>query len=353
MKLVGTSGPGVQDLGYYQAWKWIREKAKTNPNFVSVVDEHYYRTPDWFYQNINFYDNYDRSVKVFAGEYASRWVNQPNDPAANTWETALSEAAYLTMIERNADVVYMASYAPLFARLNYTQWSPDMIWFDDVSSYGSPTYYVQKLYGNNMGNYTLKTTLTEFADISSVFQNTSYDTASGDIIIKIANSCNKTQEIPLTIDDTFVLTGNASFEQITDELAAVNNIANPENVSPVKTEISDMTSDYMLTLPAYSFTVIRIETEDSADIDTVADAVYENDAVSFTLNNMQGTACTAYTAEYTADGVLEGVALADVNAESEAEKSTITYTMKNDDNTLKLYIWDAKQSPVTEVIKFK
>ena len=267
MKLVATSGPGVQDDGYYAAWEWLREKSKTNENFAYVVDEHYYRTPDWFYSNMNFYDSYPRDVKVFAGEYASRRRNWSNDPAANTWEAALSEAAYLTMVERNADVVYMASYAPLFARINYTQWSPDMIWFDDANSYGSPTYYVQKLYSNNMGTYTLKSTLANYGTEHGVYSSASYDTESGDIIIKIANSNDTEHTIPIELEG-FEINGTAEAQCIEADKELWNTISKPELVSPKTSVITDFENTYDYTVPASSFTVLRIGTTDEKTADT-------------------------------------------------------------------------------------
>lgn len=262
MKLVATSGPNVQDDSYNAAWSWIREKAKTNDTFAYVVDEHYYRTPDWFYTNINFYDEYPRDVKVFAGEYASRQRNWSNDPAANSWEAALSEAAYLTMVERNADVVYMASYAPLFARMNYTQWSPDMIWFDDANSYGSPTYYVQKLYSNNLGDYTLQSTLKAYGEETGVFSNASYDTETGDVIVKIANSNAVEKTIPIELEG-FTLNGTAMVEQITAEPLQWNTIANPERISPNTSILTNVNNTYSYTVPASSFTVLRIGTAET------------------------------------------------------------------------------------------
>ncbi len=263
IKLVATSGPGVQDDNYNAAWSWIREKAASNSNFAYVVDEHYYREPDWFYSNMNFYDNYPRDVKVFAGEYASRQRNRSNDPASNSWEAALSEAAYLTMVERNADVVYMASYAPLFARINYTQWSPDMIWFDDANSYGSPTYYVQKLYSNNLGDYTLKSTLKDYGFETGVYSSASYDTETGDIIVKIVNSNASEKTIPIELDENFDINGTASVEQIASfPVTLWNTIADPETVYPKKNAIYDFTYNYDYTVPRSSFTVLRIGTTD-------------------------------------------------------------------------------------------
>lgn len=353
IKLVGTSGPGVQDSDYNNAWSWIRENMAENPNFVSVVDEHYYREPSWFYDNINFYDSYPRDVKVFAGEYASRRRNLPNDPDANTWEAALSEASYLTMVERNADVVYMASYAPLFARLGYTQWSPDMIWFDDAESYGSPTYYVQKMYSTNMGDYTLNTELNQLSPKPWVYQNTSFDEESGDIIIKIANSGDTALDLPVTIDSSFDVSGTAEIIQIAEsDLNAVNSIEDPYNVSPTETTITNIDNTFETQLPAYSFTVIRVKTGDKA-VQTIENARYENGAVVFTLNNIKGTAVKAFAAEYAATGELEEMALTEVTASADSETITIPLTIENENDTVKLYVWKNDQEPAANAVRIK
>ena len=115
------------------------------------MDEHYYETADWFRQHAYRYDNYrrDTNTKVFLGEYASK---------GNAWYNALSEAAFMTGLERNADVVRMASYAPMFAKYGNTQWSAaDMIWFNNSDYVLTPNYYVQSLFSNNQGNYSLPT----------------------------------------------------------------------------------------------------------------------------------------------------------------------------------------------------
>ena len=352
MKLVGTSGPGVQDSDYNNAWSWIRENMAENPNFVSVVDEHYYRTPDWFYENINFYDDYPRDIKVFAGEYASRQRNLPNDPEANTWEAALSEASYLTMVERNADVVYMASYAPLFARLGYTQWSPDMIWFDDAESYGSPTYYVQKLYSTNMGDYTLKSELSQLSPEPWVYQNTSFDEETGDIIIKIANSGGNAVTVPVTIDDSFELTGTAEVSRIAeDDLYAVNSIEDPYNVSPEESTM-EVDNSFELELPGYSFTVVRIATDTGA-AEKIENAVYADGAVTFTLNGEAGNAIKAFAAEYDENGALVSVGLKEITPENESETITVPAELKNEDNGVKLYVWKDEQCPAAEVTYIK
>ncbi|MEO8406274.1 MAG: alpha-L-arabinofuranosidase C-terminal domain-containing protein, partial [Chitinophagaceae bacterium] len=119
---------------------------------ADVIDEHYYRRPEWFLQNASRYDNYDRnSSKVFAGEYAAQSDKTVSVNNKNNWETAIAEAAFMTGMERNAGVVYMASYAPLFANIDGWQWTPDMIWVDNLHVYGTPNYYVQKLFSLNKG----------------------------------------------------------------------------------------------------------------------------------------------------------------------------------------------------------
>lgn len=146
ISLVSTSGPGVDDQWWNLAWN--KFKAGTP---AQVVDEHYYRPPAWFLQQHTRYDHYARTgPKVFAGEYASH-----TDGKRNNLEAALSEAAFMTGLLRNADVVSMASYAPLFAKVGSTQWTPDLIWFDNSRVYGSPSYYVQEMYGQNRPDVTM------------------------------------------------------------------------------------------------------------------------------------------------------------------------------------------------------
>ncbi|MBD7911873.1 MULTISPECIES: alpha-L-arabinofuranosidase C-terminal domain-containing protein [Clostridium] len=141
--LISSAGPSSSGSLFDDNWNWIKAKV---PN--TVVDEHYYMDPDWFLNNTNRYDKYDRNnQKVFLGEYASQ---------SNTLRSALAEGAYLTGLERNSDIVKMASYAPLFAKSDDYQWSPNMIWFNGSTNYATPNYYVQKLFSTNLGTQILK-----------------------------------------------------------------------------------------------------------------------------------------------------------------------------------------------------
>ncbi|MBQ8301204.1 MAG: hypothetical protein IJX57_04490, partial [Clostridia bacterium] len=266
MKLVSTSGPSASGAEFDDAWEWIRNRTKTNDKFTYAVDEHYYMSPQWFLENDNRYDNYDRNVKVFAGEYAAHTTLGVDLLTKNNLQSALAEAAFMTGLERNADVVYMASYAPLLARVNYTQWSPDMIWFDDASSYVSPVYHVQSMYANNNGDYTLKSNVTENTD--KVYQTASYDTQSGDIIIKISNPYNASKRTKLMFDESFALTGIADVELLSGKKDAdVNSIENPDNISPVKSQMS-VESGMVYEIPALSFVVIRVHTDGLVTIES-------------------------------------------------------------------------------------
>ncbi|MFF1304330.1 alpha-L-arabinofuranosidase C-terminal domain-containing protein [Streptomyces sp. NPDC058307] len=146
IQVISNSGPDDSGTTFDTAWQLNRD-AK-----VDMVDEHYYNSTQWFLQNNDRYDSYDRSgPKVFLGEYASQ---------GNTFKNGLAEAAFMTGLERNADVVKLASYAPLFANEDYVQWRPDLIWFNNHASWNSANYEVQKLFMNNVGDRVVPSTAT-------------------------------------------------------------------------------------------------------------------------------------------------------------------------------------------------
>jgi alpha-L-arabinofuranosidase len=150
--VVSNSGPDDSGTTFDTAWRLNREGG------VDLVDEHYYNSPEWFLQNNDRYDSYDRrGPEVFLGEYASQ---------GNAWRNALSEAAYMTGLERNADIVKLASYAPLLANEDYVQWRPDLIWFNNRASWNSANYEVQKLFMNNTGDRVVPSTATTTPAVS-------------------------------------------------------------------------------------------------------------------------------------------------------------------------------------------
>ncbi|MEU4875357.1 alpha-L-arabinofuranosidase C-terminal domain-containing protein [Streptomyces sp. NPDC021608] len=144
--VISNSGPDDSGPTFDAAWQLNRDAG------VDMVDEHYYNSPRWFLQNNDRYDSYDRGgPKVFLGEYASQ---------GNAFENGLAEAAYMTGLERNADVVELASYAPLFANEDYVQWRPDLVWFNNHASWNSANYEVQKLFMTNVGDRVVPSTAT-------------------------------------------------------------------------------------------------------------------------------------------------------------------------------------------------
>ncbi|MBE5876086.1 MAG: alpha-L-arabinofuranosidase [Lachnospiraceae bacterium] len=251
MKLIGSAGPTVHTPTYEAAWKFYHER-KNKDNFTYAVDEHYYMEPEWFLANTHFYDNYPRDVKVFSGEYAAHDREVQKAELRNNWKCALSEAAFLTGVERNADVVYLASYAPLFARIGYVQWSPDLIWFDDKSCYGTPNFYVQMLYRKYTGTCTVESRL-EDGEENKIYHCVSKNEQTGKLYIKLVNASDTEQEIKLHLDEKFsrmkVITMRA-------ELLATNSIDKPMNVAPVKEELQFSET---FTVQSQSFVIIELE----------------------------------------------------------------------------------------------
>ncbi|MGN6238757.1 MAG: alpha-L-arabinofuranosidase C-terminal domain-containing protein [Cellulosimicrobium cellulans] len=144
IQIISNSGPDDTGQRFDELWEFNREQD------VDLVDEHYYNDPQWFLENDERYDSYDREgPHVFLGEYASR---------GNTFANALAEASFMTGLERNSDVVRLASYAPLLANESYVQWSPDAIWFDNDESWGSVNYYVQQMFSANAGDEVVPST---------------------------------------------------------------------------------------------------------------------------------------------------------------------------------------------------
>jgi len=153
--LVSDAGPSPADDRFHYLWPKLRELK------ADIVDEHCYANPIWFFANAHRYDNYERNgPKVFMGEYAAQSVAMVSPKNRNDLECALAEAAYMTGLERNAEVVRMASYAPLFANVDAWQWTPNLIWCDNLRVYGTPSYYVQQLFSCNRGDVVLPMDLT-------------------------------------------------------------------------------------------------------------------------------------------------------------------------------------------------
>ncbi len=225
---------------------------------AEIVDEHYYRSPEWFFANATRYDKYDRNgPKIFAGEYAAQSAAIASTENKNNWLCALSEAAFMTGLERNADVVHLASYAPLLAHAEGWQWTPDLIWFNSLQAYGTPNYYVQKLFSNNKGTHTLNV-LSDGKKIvgdNGLFSSAVLDKNSGELILKIVNAADKPQTLQLKIEGKKLSGGSVTV--LAADPSATNSFNDPSSIKPVETTVGKSLKE--VNLPARSLSVYRLK----------------------------------------------------------------------------------------------
>lgn len=259
IKLIGTSGPDSEGEMFEKGWKAMKELK------ADLVDEHFYRDEHWFLSHGLRYEGYDRKgPKVFAGEYAchekgKKW---------NHFETSLYEAAFMTDLERNADVVDMATYAPLFAHVDGWQWRPDMIWYDNTRMFKSVSYYVQQMYACNKGTNVLPLTMNGKSVAGQegqdgLFASAVVDKKKCEIIVKVANTSDKAQDVTLNLNG---LKGSRSATATTlqsDNMDAENTLDNPNLIRPVETTATCVSKKNMTVLndklPAKSFRMYKIK----------------------------------------------------------------------------------------------
>lgn len=243
--VIGTVGAGdAEELyDYTRGWEFATELG------VPVVDEHYYKSPGWFLNKQDYYDRYDRhKSKVYVGEYA---VHLPD--RANNMETALVEALYLTNLERNGDVVEMASYAPLLAKEGNTQWKPDLIYFNNTEVKTTVGYETQRLFGNNAGNEYIASTLEvagkEAVDVRKrIGSSVVRDAETGDTIVKLVNL--------LPVDVNMTLEGT-DMRNVTIEKSILQGQPDDTSAKAVTETVTGQKN--AVTLPKYSFMVLRIK----------------------------------------------------------------------------------------------
>ena len=230
---------------------------------ADILDEHYYRNPEWFLQNAARYDHYDRNgPKIFAGEYAAQSDHVVSVNNHNTWNCALAEAAFMTGLERNADVVQMASYAPLFAHVDGWQWTPDLIWFDNLRSYGTADYYVQKLFATNRGSVEIPLTQNgrSLTGQDSLYGSACIDNATHELIIKLVNVSAHSQTPLIRLEGVAKTASQGRFILLTArQQDAVNSLDDPTAVSPTESTILCKDKKIAPTLGAWSFCVMRIK----------------------------------------------------------------------------------------------
>ena len=259
MKIVSGAGPFADgDLFDYASQELKKLDAE-------IVDEHYYKSPEWFFKNAGRYDKVDRKgPKIFAGEYAAQSKAGVSPDNKNNWLCALSEAAFMTGLERNADVVHLSSYAPLFAHAEGWQWTPDLIWFDSLNSYGTPNYYVQKLFANHKGTNVLSI-LSGTENVTGqkgLYASSVWDKSTKELIIKLVNSSNEEQTVDLHFNGAINLQSKGTvFVMRSPQLDEVNSFEKPKAIIPVEHSITGEHKNYKVSLPAQSFSVVVLKAQ--------------------------------------------------------------------------------------------
>jgi alpha-N-arabinofuranosidase len=256
--IIIVSGSGPSPAGEHFDFA-MQELKKLN---AELVDEHYYESPKWFRENAGRYDKYDRKgPKIFAGEYAAQSVSGANPNNRNNWECAFSEAAFMTGLERNAEVVHLTSYAPLMAHEDAWQWTPDMIWFNNLESYGSANYYVQQLFSTNKGTDLLSITKDGKAltGQNSLYASAVKDANSKEIIVKLVNTSSTAQNIAINFKGTQLMQDGTLITLKSPDLKDENTFTDPKKISPNESNINSGKETVTLELAPYSVNVLKLE----------------------------------------------------------------------------------------------
>lgn len=244
--IIGTVGPDSGGNDFEKGWQ-IATKLQ-----VPMIDEHYYKQPDWFMANLSRYDSYDRKKSsVYLGEYAS-WGNK--------LKNALAEAAYMTGIERNGDIVSMASYAPMLAKKGFTQWKTDMIFFDNANICLTPNYFVQKLFSTNHGDALLQNVILKKSTDTALAYSAVQETKSGDIILKFVNAGHQPGIFRMNLSAFKTLQSTAEVTVLKGDENDENTFEKPGTVTPI-TESMEIKKIFEYPSPGISLTVFRIKTK--------------------------------------------------------------------------------------------
>jgi alpha-N-arabinofuranosidase len=257
-KMTIVSGAGPFPEGDYFEYG-MQELKKLN---AEIVDEHYYKNPQWFRENATRYDSYDRKgPKVFAGEYAAQSVAIASPDNRNNWECAFSEAAFMTGLERNAEVVNLTSYAPLMAHEEAWQWTPDLLWFNNLEAYGSANYYVQKLFATNRGTDLIAITKDgkPVTGQNSLFASAVKDVNTNEVIVKLVNTATTAQEVNVDLKGSKLASKGTIITLTSPNLQDENSFANPKKISPTESEFKLKGAKAQTSLPAYSVTVLKLK----------------------------------------------------------------------------------------------
>jgi alpha-L-arabinofuranosidase len=261
IQLIAAAGPEPADERFRFAWEKLR------PLHADVIDEHCYANPAWFLENTHRYDHYDRNgPKVFMGEYAAQSDKAVSVKNRNDLECALAEAAYMTGLERNADVVRLAAYAPLFAHAEAWQWKPDLIWVNNLEVCATPSYFVQQLFSRNRGDFVLPVKIgprraPTKGESRKWFVSAVWDDATREVIVKFVNAGEAPVLVLLNLAGAKRLGPAARGWMLTAAAKTdANSFEQPARVAPAAVSIPVPAAEFPHTFPANSFTVLRLKT---------------------------------------------------------------------------------------------
>jgi alpha-N-arabinofuranosidase len=219
-----------------------------------VIDDHYYRRAQEFYEDVHHYDQTDRNgPKIFVGEWATReGLPTPNFGAA------LGDAAWMTGMERNSDIVIMASYAPLLVNVNPggMQWESDLIGYDAMNSYGSPTYYAQVMFSEHIGDQILNADLGAAAP--KLFYSVTRTSTDGTVYLKLVNASSTPQPLNIQFTGGKAAAGGKLISLSARTTAATNTITQPAVIVPVESGLHDLASH---TVPGYTIQVLEFKAQ--------------------------------------------------------------------------------------------
>jgi alpha-N-arabinofuranosidase len=252
------------DARYAQFYKAIKKKypelqliATTPVKSVTpdLIDDHYYRRAEEFFADTHHYDKTDRKgPKIFVGE----WATREGTPTTN-FGAALGDAAWMTGMERNSDLIAIASYAPLLVNVNPggMQWASDLIGYDALTSYGSPSYYAQAMFAGHIGTEIVAADLEGAGD--RLFYSVTKDAAKGVVYLKLVNASSSAQELKITLDGAKTVKGTAKLVRLSaGSTAATNTINDPKRIVPVESMVTGVSKAFTQRVPGYSIEVLEI-----------------------------------------------------------------------------------------------
>ncbi len=252
IKIIGTSGPDSEGQSFDLGWTAMKQLG------ADLVDEHFYRNIDWFKNEMNRYDEYDRKgPKVFAGEYACHDRGKKYNHAG----ASIYEAAFMTNLEKNADIVHMATYAPLFAHVEGWQWRPDAIWFDNLRSAKTVSYYVQALYAQNKGTNVLPASQSVVTPKGQdgIFSSAVYDKDKNEVIVKVINTTEKAQDIAIKLNGLKSIASATTITVDCSDYEMENTVDNPNAIVPQEASIQADGTTLKASIAGKNFVVFKIK----------------------------------------------------------------------------------------------